>query len=161
MSVTITGLDQLEKFVGTLRALQIRLLLNAKSATAQISAHLAERARVNAPILTGRLIEELVPIPTTLTAGGIHGGVVSPVSKGGVYYGAEIHEKQVPKGAKYQLGPKTRQKPPTEEGGPGGGHIDRVAEYHLHRTGGYIEIMRKAVEAALQSRELSSGEIIL
>lgn len=147
--VEIKGLDSLQEFMRRLAGLTLRLKLNSKNALDQISDHLVARGKANAPILTGDLISGLEPTKAYVKGNTVTGGVVDPVP-----YAYEMHQFQVPWGILYNLGPRTAMIPKTEEGGPGGGYVYRVAVYHNRN---YLGLLSKAVVAALEGKAFSSS----
>lgn len=127
----------------------------------EVAFHAAERAEQNAPILTGLLRAETVPMPVRKSGTRLISGVGTSVQ-----YGLAIHEYQmcmssqggpvpdVPQprpdtGTMYGFGPVTKvyAKSPTPEGGPGGKFIARVLNYHANM---YLQKLADALRAMLQ-----------
>jgi hypothetical protein len=111
----------------------------------ETTAHMAERAEANAPILTGHLRAVTQPMDVVETEDGIEGGVMSPTE-----YAMLMHEYQIahgpvpppPPGAtslgeepgeRYKHGKRTGEQPVQPEGGPGGKFITRVFNYHYQK----------------------------
>lgn len=143
-SCTIRG--NIQDGVNRLRNLNQQTEDTAEQFVRSSSYHAAERAELNAPILTSRLRLELRPLQIQRLAGlrRIVGGVVSPTP-----WAFKMHEFQMcfsvptavpglnrppraypPIGRQLRHGPITQQQPQTPEGGPGGKFIERVLAFH-------------------------------
>lgn len=93
-----------------------------------VSAHAAERAQANAPILNGDLRRSIQPDPVVTTPDGAKGDVHASVP-----YALLQHEILQPFGAgPFQLGPISGQQPTTKEGGVGGKYLERVFHFHFN-----------------------------
>jgi len=96
----------------------------ARSWMNAVSFHLAERAEMNAPILTGWLRSSIQPLDTQKTSRGFQGGVEATAP-----HAHPVHEMLAPVGSK-GLGPISRMQPTEPEGGPMGGFIEIPAVLH-------------------------------
>lgn len=109
----------------------------------EIADHIVERAKLNAPILTGDLRSEIQRGPVNWTL-----SKIICVVEDDVDYAYKMHELLSPHGeyAEFHLGPVSQQQPPTEEGGVGGRYITRVADTHASR---YENLLAEKVKQVL------------
>jgi len=146
-SFSVTGLDKIrklvrnaEKIIGDAGEQWVKVVTN----------HVAERAEVNAPILTGLLRTEIQPQPIKRTR-----DRVSCVINDDTHYAWEMHEFQTPaRPMKYGLGPITREQPETIENGPGGKYFTRVAN-HYNKL--YEDILKNMLHDAFLGKDFTAG----
>lgn len=144
LSIKATGLKEMQAYFKKIKA---EIPQGSRQVVRDISSHIAERAVLNAPILTGLLRSKIkrVAVQTTQDKREFVGGVQDDVP-----YASWIHE------AHYNLGPISRKQPPTLEGGTGANpegvgrkYIQRVAYFH---TGKYLGAISRTILNILASR---------
>lgn len=119
----VTGL---EKLLAEFTNLEDRVRQGSLFAVSQISAHGAENARLNAPIDTGFLRENITS-EAKLTSENEAKGIITDEAD----YALRMHEQLLPYGSGPQnLGRTSAEQPGTPEGGVGGKYIERVINYH-------------------------------
>lgn len=120
----------------TFQAMQPQLLQLLAAGIDDITAHLAERAHANTPILKNKLRPATVQAPAKVAGSIVIGAVHVPNSDPASVYALWIHE------GSYNLGPVSALQPPTEEGGVGNKFMSRVAFYHI---GTYVQMIQRRI----------------
>ena len=154
MGIKVKGLEQV---MSRIQQIPERLQRGAEMWVRTVTHHAAERAEVNAPILSGQLRAKTIPVPLKIAKNHVEGGVrsfaVNP--RTGDEYAHLMHEFQFPAGGFiWRLGPKTQMQPKTVEGGPGGKYIKRVVDYHEEN---YQALLAVFVTKALKGEPVTGG----
>lgn len=124
----------------------------------EVTEHAAARAKLNAPILTGKLRLEIgATYPVRLSANVVEATVWSSTINPRNYfdYAQYQHEYQIPStqpapkwGRPLFHGEVTAAQPMTPEGGAGGKYIERVVNYHY---GTYLNLLEQMVGRAMRA----------
>lgn len=147
-TVTHTGLKEA---IAKLKTVRMVLPKATVQVTKEILTHVAARAVVNAPILTGELREAIKTTSVKRTSDNNFSGFVED----DVPYAEWIHE------SKYNLGPISRQQPATMEGGDasytgtpegiGRKYIERVAYFHALK---YLNAINRATYSVIDTGKI-------
>lgn len=132
----ITGMDSLRKTMEDVTKREFQEAL-AKEMDKEAD-FIVERARLNAPILSGDLrnnLEHSDPVVSTRSNVTVDFGVEDPEI---AVYAIRWHENE------FNLGPVSARQPGTVEGGVGNKYITRVWDYHGER------ILRRLTQAVLR-----------
>lgn len=113
----------LHRKLRALNRLEASLRRHAKVFVTESTEFLAERSKLNAPILSGDLRKGIKPTPVTEKRKVVEGGVGIGVTD----YALRMHE------GVYSLGPISAAQPPTPEGGVGRKYTKRVVDFHNSR----------------------------
>ena len=117
----------------------------------EVSTHIADRSRENAPIWKNRL-RPAIHATKTRSRGSSASAKVTISDK--ILYAAIIHFQLWPFGTgRYHLGPISRTMPGTVEGGVGGIFITRVAAFHKQQ---YEAQLASVLQTILTTRRTSS-----
>lgn len=147
----VKGKDSLKTFINMLDTLPTRLQEAGRAWMDEVTTHAAERAELNAPILTGLLRSECRPSEIKVGASVVTGGVEDPVP-----YALHLHEDPG-----WGLGPISRIQPKMEEGGPAPGpskYIWRVLIYGAN-VERYLGLLRDVIWLALNGKEHRVGRM--
>ncbi len=141
----VKGQESLKTFIKMLETLPTRFQEAGKAWMGEVTTHAAERAELNAPILTGLLRSECQPSEIKVLGNIVTGGVEDPVP-----YAGRLEQDP------FNPGPISRIQPMTEEGGVGYQYMWRALIFpqHVERN---LALLREILMVVLSGKEYRAG----